>query len=198
MPEAGREHRGQRRPRIPGRARKHPRSARSAVCAGNGSSPGTSWRLPWWARDGALPTGQGWPSAFRRLARTGFTVVSGMARGIDAAAHRGALAAGGRTIAVLANGLASIYPPEHEDLARAIAESGAVISEMPMQQAPLPGLFTQRNRIISGICASAFWWSKPRRAAARSRPHGMRWSRIARSLPCRDRPTACRAGAATA
>jgi DNA processing protein len=85
------------------------------------------------------------------LARTGFTVVSGLARGIDAAAHRGAISAGGRSIAVLANGLSSIYPPEHEDLARAVAEAGAVVSEMPMRQMPLPGLFTQRNRIISGI-----------------------------------------------
>ncbi len=86
------------------------------------------------------------------LARTGFTVVSGMARGIDAAAHRGALKAGGRSIAVLANGLASIYPPEHVDLARALTESGAILSEMPMLQSPLAGLFTQRNRIISGLC----------------------------------------------
>jgi DNA processing protein len=85
------------------------------------------------------------------LARTGFTVVSGLARGIDSAAHRGALAAGGRSIAVLANGLSSIYPAEHEDLAQALAGSGAILSEMPMRQVPLPGLFTQRNRIISGI-----------------------------------------------
>jgi DNA processing protein len=85
------------------------------------------------------------------LARTGFTVVSGLARGIDAAAHRGAIKAGGRTIAVMANGLASVYPPEHEDLARAVVEAGAMISEMPMRQGPLAGLFTQRNRIISGI-----------------------------------------------
>jgi DNA processing protein len=86
------------------------------------------------------------------LVRTGFTVVSGLARGIDAAAHRGALKAGGRTIAVLANGLSSIYPPEHADLARAVAESGALASEMPMRQSPLAGLFTQRNRIVSGLC----------------------------------------------
>jgi DNA processing protein len=85
------------------------------------------------------------------LARTGFTVVSGLARGIDAAAHRGAIKAGGRSIAVLANGLASIYPPEHDELARELAGAGGLLSEMPMRQSPLAGLFTQRNRIIAGI-----------------------------------------------
>jgi DNA processing protein len=85
------------------------------------------------------------------LARVGLTVVSGLARGIDAAAHRGALNGGGRTLAVLANGLSEIYPPEHEELARDVAASGAIISESPMRQGPLAGLFPQRNRIISGL-----------------------------------------------
>ncbi len=74
-----------------------------------------------------------------------------LARGIDAAAHRGAIKAGGRSVAVLANGLASVYPPEHEDLARSVIEAGALLSEMPMRQGPLANLFTQRNRIISGL-----------------------------------------------
>ncbi|ODT99151.1 MAG: DNA protecting protein DprA, partial [Planctomycetes bacterium SCN 63-9] len=85
------------------------------------------------------------------LARTGFTVISGLARGIDAAAHRGALKAGGRTLAVLANGLSQIYPPEHEDLAREVCLAGALVSEMPLYQQPLAGLFPQRNRLISGL-----------------------------------------------
>jgi DNA processing protein len=85
------------------------------------------------------------------LARTGFTIISGLARGIDAAAHRGAIKANGRTIAVLANGLGMVYPPEHVDLARSVVLAGALVSEMAMGQQPLPGLFTQRNRIISGL-----------------------------------------------
>lgn len=85
------------------------------------------------------------------LARSGMTVISGLARGIDEAAHRGALNAGGRTIAVLANGLSQIYPPELEPLSLEVIKSGAIVSEMPMGHPPLAELFIRRNRIISGL-----------------------------------------------
>jgi DNA processing protein len=85
------------------------------------------------------------------LARAGCTVVSGLARGIDAAAHRGALQAGGRTLAIMAGGLSAIYPPEHKELAEQITLAGALITEFNMRMEPLPVLFPMRNRIISGI-----------------------------------------------
>jgi DNA processing protein len=85
------------------------------------------------------------------LARAGFAVVSGLARGIDAAAHRGALGAGGRTLAVLGSGVLNLYPPEHEKLGGEVAERGALLSEAPPLAAPHSGAFPQRNRIISGL-----------------------------------------------
>jgi DNA processing protein len=86
-----------------------------------------------------------------QMAYAGLTVASGLARGIDTAAHQGALAAKGRTIAVIGSGLGELYPPENAELADRIAASGAVVSEFPIDTKPDRQTFPIRNRIVTGL-----------------------------------------------
>jgi DNA processing protein len=86
------------------------------------------------------------------LARNHITVVSGLAKGIDAISHKAALSAGGRTLAVVGGGIDNVYPVENIDLARQIGERGALISEYPLGTRPRPENFPRRNRILSGLC----------------------------------------------
>jgi len=100
------------------------------------------------------------------LAERGITVISGMARGIDSAAHKGALKAGGRTIAVMGSGFRHVYPPEAGKLVRAISENGAVLTEHSSDVLPHRGNFPRRNRIISGLAKGVVVVEAARRSGA--------------------------------
>ncbi len=101
------------------------------------------------------------------LARAGVVVISGLAMGVDTAAHKGALKAGGKTIAVLGNGIDSIYPAQNEKLAQKILESGgAVISEYGPREPSYKGNFIERNRIISGMSLGTVIIEAPERSGA--------------------------------
>jgi len=100
------------------------------------------------------------------LAGAGFTVVSGLARGIDALAHHGAVEAGGRSIAVMGKGLPEVYPPENQALAEKLLESGAWISELPMRAEVRRENFPGRNRIIAGMTLGTLVIEAPQRSGA--------------------------------
>ena len=102
----------------------------------------------------------------RELAARGLTVVSGMASGVDSAAHRGAIEAGGRTIAVLGCGVDVVYPPQNADLMHQIAQHGCVISQFEMGTKPARGHFPHRNRIISGMTLGTLVVEAPPRSGA--------------------------------
>lgn len=120
------------------------------------------------------------------LSRSGLTVVSGLARGIDAAAHRGALEAGGRTIAVLGSGVLNVYPSEHGELAARIAATGAVISEFPPRRPPMSGAFPRRNRLITGLCLGVIIVEASDRSGALiSATHSMEQGREVFAVPGR-------------
>ena len=103
----------------------------------------------------------------KELAKRGFTIVSGLALGIDGSAHEGALAGKGRTIAILANGLDSVYPKQHEHLAKLIVENGGcIISEYPDGTPSYPNQFLERNRIVSGLSVATVVIEAPERSGS--------------------------------
>jgi DNA processing protein len=120
------------------------------------------------------------------LVKAGYTVVSGLARGIDAAAHRGALSAGGRTIAVLGSGILNLYPPEHTQLAADVQANGAVLSEAPPRMPASGGMFPQRNRVITGLSLGTIVVEAAERSGALvSATHAMEQGREVFAVPGR-------------
>lgn len=120
------------------------------------------------------------------LAGAGFTVVSGLARGIDAFAHHGAVDAGGRSIAVLGNGLAEIYPPENKALADKLLEHGVLLSELPMATVVRKGNFLPRNRVIAGMSLGTIIVEAPARSGALATAHmAMEYNREVFAVPGR-------------
>lgn len=115
------------------------------------------------------PTRAGVSNAGRfaaELAAAGFCIVSGLAQGIDAAAHRGAMDGGGKTVAVVAHGMDRIYPRQHRRLAGQIGASGAIVSEYPLGFPPRREHFPQRNRLISGLCVGTLVVEAARRSGS--------------------------------
>ncbi|MEI6479340.1 MAG: DNA-processing protein DprA [bacterium] len=103
----------------------------------------------------------------KEIAKRGFTIVSGLALGIDGAAHEGALAGKGKTVAVLANGLDSVYPKQHENLAKLIIENGGcIISEYSDGTPSYPNQFLERNRIVSGLSIATIVIEAPERSGS--------------------------------
>jgi DNA processing protein len=127
----------------------------------------------------------------RDLAANGFTVVSGLALGVDTAAHIGALDGGGRTIGVLGSGFASFYPPENRELAQQITESGAVVSEFHMECRPSKTNFPIRNRVISGLTLGTVVAEAPANSGAMiTAMHALNQNRQVFAVPGRvDAPT---------
>jgi DNA processing protein len=121
----------------------------------------------------------------RLLARHGVLVVSGMARGIDGEAHAGALSAGGApTVAIVANGLDTIYPPEHRTLQASIVASGLVLTEFPPGSAPVPFHFLRRNRLLSGLSvATVVVEARERSGALVTVEHALRQGREVFAVP---------------
>jgi DNA processing protein len=112
----------------------------------------SEWQLAVVGSRNPSPSGRQTAQDFAHyLAAGGLAITSGLAAGIDGAAHKGALAAGGKTIAVVATGLDRVYPAQHRELAHQIAEQGAIVSEFPLGTSPRAEFFPRRNRIISGL-----------------------------------------------